>query len=205
MHGAFASHPPDGSPFEAGGPAPVPAMFANRVETARLGIRLGLLSLAMLFLGLIGAFVVQRAGTAEWPPAGVKLNLPLGAINTAVLVGSSLALAAALRSARKGEAEGSRVGILLGGGLALVFLGLQALQYYWLIRNFGQTLGSSQFGTYFYSLTGLHGLHLLVGVIWLVCLMAARRPQALAVEICGTYWHFVTLIWGALFVILYLI
>jgi len=59
MHGAFASHPPDGSPFEAGGPAPVPAMFANRVETARLGIRLGLLSLAMLFLGLIGAFALE--------------------------------------------------------------------------------------------------------------------------------------------------
>jgi heme/copper-type cytochrome/quinol oxidase subunit 3 len=182
-----------------------PLLFDDRAETARLGIRLGLISLAMLFLGLIGAFIVQRAATAEWPPAGVRLNLPLGAINTAVILGSSAALAAALRSSRRAQAEGARLGILLGGGLALLFLGIQALQYYWLVTNFGQTLRSSPFGTYFYCLTGLHGLHLLVGVVWLCFLMMGRRQRPLSIEICGTYWHFVTLIWAVLFVIFYLI
>ena len=186
--------------------APGRELFQDKAGAARLGIRLGIISLAMLFIGLIGAFVVQRSGSAKWPPEGVRLSFTLGSINTAVILASSAALAAALRSSRRGRTEETRVALLLGGGLALLFLGFQALQYYWLITNFGQTLSSSQFGTYFYCLTGLHGLHLLAGVLWLLILMTGSRPRTpLAIELSGTYWHFVTLIWAVLFVILYLV
>jgi heme/copper-type cytochrome/quinol oxidase subunit 3 len=182
----------------------LPSFSAERADAARLGLWLGIVALAMVFLGLLGSLIVSRGGTPRWPPEGVRLNLPLGSINTAVIVSSSLALGAALIRARKGQPEAARLSLQLGGALALVFLGLQALQYFWLISHFHETLSSSQFSTYFYALTGLHAAHLLGGVGWLLWLMA--RPRSfLALELCGRYWHFVTLVWAILFVFLYLI
>jgi cytochrome c oxidase subunit 3 len=178
----------------------------DREGAAKLGLRLGLVSLAMVFLGLIGSYIILRAGMAEWPPQGVRLNLPLGAINTLVILASSAALETALRRSRRGGSEAAGICLQLGAALAFAFLCLQALQYYWLMRNFGQTISSSQFGTWFYTMTGLHAIHLLAGEAWLFALLfRARKRTALAVDLCATYWHFVTLIWLILFGILYLV
>lgn len=175
---------------------------------ARLGLWLALIALCMAFLTLIVSYIVLRGGSAEWPPEGVRLNLPVGAANTVVIACSSAALWAALGRRRAGKIDDARLSLQLGGFLAFAFLGLQALQYYWLIRNFGQTLQSSPFGTVFYALTGLHAIHLLGGIVWLAVLwarMARREVSELAVELCSTYWHFVTLVWVVLFAALYLI
>jgi len=177
---------------------------ALRADTARLGVWLAVIALSMLFLALIGCFIVQRAGASVWPPEGVRLNAPLGLVATAVIAASSAALEAARRRSARRNREGARLPIQLAGALALGFLGLQTLQYYWLIDNFGQTIRTSQFSTYFFALTGLHALHLLAGVVWLLVLMArGSAGTPLQVELCGRYWHFVTLLWAILFVILY--
>ena len=171
---------------------------------ARLGLWLVLIALSMVFLGLLGSLIVAR-GNGNWPPPGVRLNLPLGAINTCVILVSSGALAVALGRAREGRKEGARLALQLAGSLAACFLCLQAVQYYQLIRSYGEPLGRSQFGTYFYALTGLHAGHLVVGVAWLGVLWAAGvERSARGLDLCSLYWHFVTGVWVVLFAVLYI-
>ncbi len=175
-------------------------------SAARLGLSLALIALAMAFLALFTSYIVLRSGHRPWPPEGVRLNIPLGWVNTAVLVGSSLAFVSALKSARADALHGARTALQIGGLLALGFLCLQALQYYWLIYDFGETIRSSPFGTTFYALTGLHAIHVIAGVIWLLPLsFSSRRRSALRIELCGNYWHFVTVVWSAIFLLFYLV
>ncbi len=177
-----------------------------QASAARLGLSLALIALSMAFLALFTSYIVLRSAYRPWPPEGVRLNIPLGWVNTAVLVGSSLALVSALKNARRGAIDGARVALQMGGLMAIGFLCLQALQYYWLIYEFGETIRSSPFGTTFYALTGLHALHVIAGVLWLLPLsFSARQRSVLAVELCGNYWHFVTVVWAAIFLLFYLV
>jgi heme/copper-type cytochrome/quinol oxidase subunit 3 len=189
----------------AGGPRRIYPSVEARAATARLAMWLALIALSMVFLGLLGSLIVAR-GKGNWPPAGVRLNLPLGAINTCVILASSGALAAALSRARQEKSESARLALQLSGSLAVCFLCLQAVQYYQLVRSFHEPIGKTQFGTYFYALTGLHAAHLIAGVGWLGALWATgaqRNPRAL--DLCALYWHFVTGVWLVLFVVLYLL
>jgi heme/copper-type cytochrome/quinol oxidase subunit 3 len=132
--------------------------------------------------------------------------MPLAAVNTLVLLTSSYTVVRAHVAAEAGDARGLRLnlgGTILGG---LIFLALKAVEYTMEIRA-GFTPGAGIFWSFYYTMTGLHGLHVLGGVVVnVVVLVAARsslaRPHR--VELAGLYWHFVDIVWIFLFPLLYL-
>jgi heme/copper-type cytochrome/quinol oxidase subunit 3 len=138
------------------------------------------------------------------------LNIPLTSVSTFVLLMSSLAMVVALDQVTKGNRKGTlgalMAVILLGGG----FLGFQAYEFTH-FYHVGLTLQTNLFGSTFFILTGFHGAHVTIGVIWLLLLwIDAFRgrlgpERALRVEIAGLYWHFVDIVWIAIFTLVYLI
>ena len=181
------------------------------IDTRKLGMWLFLASEIMFFTGLIGAYIVLRfANLNSWPHPATVLNIPLTGINTFILICSSATLVLGMASIQRGYKEGLQVGLFLTVLLGVLFLSIQMVEYRALIRE-DFTISSSMFGSCFFTLTGFHGAHVFVGVIWLTVVlirsfMGYFTPEAYAgVEIVGLYWHFVDLVWIILFTILYLV
>jgi heme/copper-type cytochrome/quinol oxidase subunit 3 len=155
------------------------------VSNATLGIWLFLASELMLFGSLFSSYAILRTGADTWPDQSALLNVPLGAVNTILLIASSIAV------------QRRRVGITLALGAA--FLGIKG--YEWAVKLGAGVLPSTDnFLGLYYAMTGLHAAHLLGGMVVLAW-FAARRKRLEAVT---TYWHFVDAIWVCLFVVLYL-
>jgi cytochrome c oxidase subunit III len=181
------------------------------IENRKLGMWLFLASEVMFFTGLIGAYIVIRSASGEWPNPSSILNIPLTGFNTFILICSSATLVTGLAAAQDGNQEGTQVGIFLTFLLGALFLAIQFHEYHELIHEKHFTPASSIFGACFFTLTGFHGMHVLVGVICLffvfVRSLKGRYTPAeyRGIEIAGLYWHFVDLVWILLFTILYLI
>jgi heme/copper-type cytochrome/quinol oxidase subunit 3 len=180
------------------------------VSNARLGLLMLLAAEAMLFAGLIGAYLVFRLGSSVWPPPfQPRLPTAVTGVNTLVLIGSGLTMRLALRAIRLDNGAGlvRRLWetLFLGG----LFLAIQGFEWVRLIR-FGLTMSSGVYGATFYTLIGCHGLHVLAAVLWLgiVQLQARRgrytRRQHTGVEICAMYWTFVVALWPMLYGLVYL-
>jgi len=165
---------------------------------------------AMSFAGLLAAYGAVRLGSSDWPIPASKLDVPLTALNTFILICSSVTMVKALASIREGNRKGLVLFLLgtIAGGLT--FLGIQAYEWTHLIEH-GLTAPSSLFGATFFVLTGFHGCHVFSGFVYLACIAvrAARggytRENNSPVEIAGLYWHFVDLIWILVFTFVYLI
>jgi heme/copper-type cytochrome/quinol oxidase subunit 3 len=188
------------------------------VSNGKLAIWLFLGTEVMFFTGLIGAYIVLRLSHADvWPAHHEVLHEPVGALNTFVLICSSVTVVLAHRALlenRSGRAMGLLSATLLLGG---VFLAIKAWEYHekyqhhlmpWEIsaEHPGWRLWS---GTYF-MLTGFHAIHVLAGLIAFVVILLVgatvglSRRHAGLVENAGIYWHFVDLVWVFLFPMLYL-
>ncbi len=180
------------------------------IESRKLGMWVFLASEVMFFTGLIGAYIVLRQAQPDWPDPSTVLNIPLTALNTFILICSSATLVKGFYSAKDGDTEGMQVGLFLTVLLGALFLSIQAYEYQELLHE-GFTPSVSIFGSCFFTLTGFHGCHVLVGVIcmFVVFIKSMRgkyNPQEnRGIEIAGLYWHFVDLVWIILFTILYLI
>ncbi len=166
---------------------------------------------AMSFAGLLAAYAAVRMGNPEWPVPASQLDVPLTALNTFILICSSVTMVKALSAIKRGSRKGLLlwlVGTIIGGS---TFLGIQAFEWTHQIVHEGLTIQSSLFGATFFILTGFHGCHVLSGVIYLSCifLKGARGGYTAEhnspVEIAGLYWHFVDLIWILVFTFVYLI
>jgi heme/copper-type cytochrome/quinol oxidase subunit 3 len=166
---------------------------------------------AMSFAGLLAAYAAVRMGSPDWPVPADKLDVPLTALNTFILICSSVTMVKALSAIRRGSRKGLvpwLLATMLGGS---IFLGIQAYEWTHQIVHEGLSIQSSLFGATFFILTGFHGCHVLSGVIYLGCIMikgarggySAERHSP--VEIAGLYWHFVDLIWILVFTFVYLI
>jgi heme/copper-type cytochrome/quinol oxidase subunit 3 len=165
---------------------------------------------AMSFAGLLAAYGAVRLGDRNWPVPAEMLDVPLTALNTFILICSSVTMVKALSAIRRGDLRGLKLwllGTILGGA---TFLGIQAYEWTHQLTQ-GLTIQVSLFWATFYILTGFHGCHVLSGVIYLACiLVAAMRGRYTAernspVEIAGLYWHFVDLIWILVFTFVYLL
>jgi heme/copper-type cytochrome/quinol oxidase subunit 3 len=160
----------------------------------------------MVFGGLIASYVVFRLGSATWADASHHLSMTFAAVNTVVLLTSSYTVVRAFVAAEQGDLGAFRLNLgltVLGG---LLFLGIKALEYTTEIRA-GFTPSSGIFWSFYYTMTGLHALHVLGGVVVNVIILVAaagslKRPYR--VELAGLYWHFVDLVWIFLFPLLYL-
>lgn len=165
---------------------------------------------AMSFAGLLAAYAAVRMGNPAWPVPAEHLDVPLTAINTFILICSSVTMVKALSAIRHGSRKGLvlwLLGTIVGGS---TFLGVQAYEWTHQIMH-GLSIQGSLFGATFYILTGFHGCHVLSGVLYLSCIAikAARGGYTAEhnspVEIAGLYWHFVDLIWILVFTFVYLI
>jgi heme/copper-type cytochrome/quinol oxidase subunit 3 len=165
---------------------------------------------AMSFAGLLAAYAAVRMGNPAWPVPAEHLDVPLTAVNTFILICSSVTMVKALSAIRRGHQKGLvlwLLGTIAGGS---TFLGIQAFEWTHQITH-GLSIQGSLFGATFYILTGFHGCHVLSGVIYLACIAikSARGGYTAEsnspVEIAGLYWHFVDLIWILVFTFVYLI
>ena len=166
---------------------------------------------AMSFAGLLAAYAAVRMGNPEWPVPSSVLDVPLTALNTFILICSSVTMVKGLSAIRRGDRRGLvlwLLGTMAGGS---IFLGIQAYEWTHLIVHEHLTIQSSLFGATFFILTGFHGCHVFSGVVYLGCiaLKGARggytQENNSSVEIAGLYWHFVDLIWILVFTFVYLI
>jgi heme/copper-type cytochrome/quinol oxidase subunit 3 len=161
-----------------------------------------------VFGGLIASYIVVRLGSSGWSEATSHMSMTIGTINTFVLLTSSLTMVLSLRAAESSDPRRLRMflflTILLGGG----FLGVKFFEYSGKVAS-GLLLTSGPFWAFYYTMTGLHALHVLGGVIanltLFFALLPRRRPRhGDRVELVGLYWHFVDIIWIFLFPLLYL-
>lgn len=165
----------------------------------------------MLFGSLIGTYLVYRGRYAPGTPTpGGIFDIPYTSVSAFALLMSSLAMVLALAAIQRGDIRRLKIWLLCTAGLGLVFLGGQVYEF----TSFGAeglNLGTSTFGSTFFTLTGFHGTHVSLGVIWLLMLyaLAARgdmhQGRSLDVEIAGLYWHFVDIVWIIIFTAVYLI
>lgn len=165
----------------------------------------------MFFAALVSALFVLRVGMAAWPPPlQPRLPVAVTAVNTVVLIGSSVSMVAALRALRGRDRRRFVRMLATTAALGALFLAVQGYEWIRLIR-FGLTLSSSVYGATFYTLIGLHGVHVAGALVWLVAttLLAARARFAdgriAPVQACAMYWHFVVGLWPVLFVAVYLL
>jgi heme/copper-type cytochrome/quinol oxidase subunit 3 len=175
----------------------------------KMGMWVFLCSEVMFFTGLIGSYIVLRFGSASWPHPGNTLNIWLTALNTFILICSSVTMVKALASAQDGDMRKMKLFLcmtLLGGS---IFLSIQAYEYYHLLHS-GFTPKASLFGSVFYTTTGFHGFHVFCGVVCMAFVTGkaflGKYTQAhhQGIETLGLYWHFVDLVWIILFTIVYL-
>lgn len=173
---------------------------AFELPSATLALRVLLTVIGVLFSLLIVAYS-DRMGVPDWRPLPDPWILWL---NSALLVVSSVGLQQALTNARRGEIEGVKSGLLIGGVFALAFL-LGQLWAWKELADLGYFAATNPAYAFFYLITGLHGLHLLGGLVawgrtadkvWRG--VEAARVRA-SVELCTAYWHFLLVLWVILF------
>lgn len=171
------------------------------------GMLLFMLTEAALFAYLIASYFYLRNALPVWPPEGIPMpELRLAAVNTGILLASSVPMHWALTGIRAGKRRRLQVGLLAGFLLGVTFLGIQAFEY----GHQTFTPSTHAYGSAFFTITGFHGLHVLVGLgMNLYAQARAARGHFDAedhtgLENCVLYWHFVDLVWIAVFSSLYL-
>jgi|TARA_B100001079_G_scaffold125878_1_gene107877 heme/copper-type cytochrome/quinol oxidase subunit 3 len=197
----------------------VPYTVEERPETglnnSKLGIWVFLASEVMLFGGLFSAYVFLRmaAPAGEFAYWGSKLSIPMATVNTLVLISSSVTVIMSWASLKMKDFEKYKMYMGLTLLCALIFLVIKYFEYTGKFHH-GIYPSSSTFMAIYFTLTGLHGLHIIGGMIvmgyfWLPAgnKMWHSEPDHFTnrIEVAGLYWHFVDLVWIFLFPVLYLL
>jgi cytochrome c oxidase subunit III len=201
--------PPTGDWGDDGGEQPAP--WRPRLDNTRLAMLFFLSAETMFFAGLISAFFVLRLSAAVWPPPlQPRLPVLITGLNTLVLLGSSVAMIAALRASRRADGRALVERLAATAALGALFLAVQGYEWARLI-HYGLTVTSGAYGATFYTLIGIHAAHVLGALVWLgVTLMLAARGRFVdgrvsGLRACGTYWHYVVGLWPILYVTVYLL
>ena len=182
------------------------------VTNAKLGTWCFLASEVMLFGGLFSAYVMLRTGVSDWPHGWQLLNVPLATLNTMILITSSVTMVMSWASLALKDLGKFRVWMGLTILLGLAFLVVKGFEYGHKFEHHHYPSTNNFYATYF-TLTGLHGLHVLVGIIVNLYFllpgtaMWKTAPEQFTgrIECAGLYWHFVDLVWIFLFPVLYLL
>jgi len=184
----------------------------------------------MLFASLISTYLVYKGRSVVGPfpheacdppkcatHLNAILNIPVTSFSTFVLLMSSLAMVLALAAVEnrgkpgyEGILGSSKTWLIATIVMGITFLGCQAYEFTSFVHE-GLTIRTNLFGSSFFTLTGFHGAHVSAGVLWLATLLAIDIKRglgpkdALLVDICALYWHFVDVVWIAIFTLVYLI
>jgi len=180
------------------------------VDHRKLGMWAFLGSECFFFGTLIATYLAYKGRSVTGPTPHEILNIPVTSVSTFDLLMSSLLMVLALAAAQRGDRAQCRLWL---GGTALfgtIFLGFQAYEFTSFVHE-GLTLTTNLFGSTFFVLTGFHGGHVTIGVVWLLTLLYLDLrgrldvTDAVKVEIAGLYWHFVDIVWIVIFTVVYLV
>jgi cytochrome c oxidase subunit 3 len=181
-----------------------------------------LASECMFFGSLIATYLVMRGRSLDGPcpgdtimPDGTLcegiLSIPVTSVSTFALLASSMAMVLAYSSLTRGNIRGFRIWILCTALLGATFLGFQVFEFREFVEA-GLTPRTSVFGSSFFVLTGFHGAHVTVGVIWLLSLFGysvfrggVTPEKSINVDMAALYWHFVDIVWIVIFTVVYLL
>ena len=171
-----------------------------------------LASECLFFGSLIATFLLFKDASVSGPTPHEVLNIPVTSTSTFVLLTSSLSMVLALAAIQRGDIVSGRVWILATAVLGATFLGFQVFEFKEFVDE-GLKPSTNVFGASFFTLTGFHGAHVTVGVIWLMSLFifsfkskdGIPVAKSLDVELAGLYWHFVDIVWIVIFTVVYLI
>jgi len=180
------------------------------LANGKLGIWLFLASEVMLFGALFSTYIILRTGATEWPHG--ELSVPLGAINTILLISSSVTMVMAWAMLKLHNWGKHRLYLIATFVLAGIFLVNKYFEYSEHLAK-GEGPWHSTFLAIYFTLTGLHGLHIIGGIVVMLYLAGPgtklwkKNPEQYTnrVEYTGLYWHFVDLVWIFLFPVLYLL
>lgn len=193
----------------------IPYTVEERPDTglynAKFGIWLFLASEVMLFGSLISSYIILRTGSASWPAGSSILNVPLGTINTMILITSSISVVYAWASLKNNDLGKFRLFMLWTILAGIVFLCIKGVEYSTKFHH-GLFPSKSTFLGIYFTMTGVHALHLIGGITVNTYMLLTsgvkykENPQRFTnrIEIAGLYWHFVDLVWIFLFPLLYL-
>jgi cytochrome c oxidase subunit 3 len=196
-HGDASQHPP-------------PIHYSSRISHLIVGIFLFIGSEIMLFGSFFTVYFFDRVvnpNTTQWPPEGFIRPWYIALVNTCILVTSSFTVHWATQSIKRGNRTGLQCGLVLTFLLGLTFLLTQVIEYH----RIGFNTSDGAFPSTFFGLTGLHGLHVFVGLtILLVMTIRAFRGHFSpehhhGVEVGGIYWHFVDVMWIVVYVTVYVL
>jgi cytochrome c oxidase subunit III len=196
-HGDASEHPP-------------PIHYSSRISPLIVGIFLFIGSEIMLFGSFFTVYFFCRVvnpATTQWPPEGYIRPWYIALINTCILVTSSFTVHWATTSIKRGNRTGLQSGLVLTFLLGLTFLLTQVIEYH----RIGFNTSDGAFAATFFGLTGLHGLHVFVGltILMIMSIRAFRghfSPEHHhGVEVGGIYWHFVDVMWIVVYVTVYVL
>lgn len=194
----------------------IPYTVEERKDTglynAKLGIWLFLASEVMLFGALFSSYILLRVGAPTWPLGSDILNVPLGSINTVVLISSSVTMVLAWAALKENNWAKHRLMLGITILCSFAFMGIKSIEY---ASKFSHDLfpSTSTYMAIYFTLTGLHAVHVIGGLVVLIYFfgpgakMWKTEPERFTnrLEIIGLYWHFVDLVWIFLFPVLYLL
>jgi len=177
-----------------------------------VGTIVWLASELMFFATLFAAYFTVRSVAPDlWATETELLNIPFATANTTILVLSSVTCQLGVYAAAKGNAAGMRKWFIISFVMGSVFIAGQVTEYAELLHE-GLTIQSSAYGSLFYLATGFHGIHVVGGLLAFLIVIArtyaARKfthEQAVSAIVVSYYWHFVDVVWVALFAAIYII
>lgn len=184
------------------------------INNRKLLMWMFLASDCMFFGALIATYMIYRGRTEAVgiPPYPSNiLDIPYTSVSAFVLLMSSLTMVLSLGSLQRGDLRGSRIWLLATALLGTIFVGGQFFEFSDFYLNGGLSLQKNMFGATFFTLTGFHGAHVTIGIIWLLTLLfvslrgGLKQEDSLDLEIAGLYWHFVDIVWVVIFTLVYLL
>ena len=186
-----------------------PLPTASGIPNGKLGMWLFLASEVMFFTALLAVYAILRMGHPAWPGPEGHLNVAMGTLNTIVLIGSSVTIVLALAASDGGRLPAARGWLLLTAALGAMFLVVKGFEYHAKLTHH-IVPGTNVFWSCYYTLTGLHALHVIGGIGFNLYVAGRMQPAVWGgvkqrLELAGLYWHFVDIVWIFLFPLLYLL
>ena len=164
----------------------------------------------MFFASLIATYLAYKGKSITGPYPEDVFSIPVTSVSTFVLLMSSMSMVLAYSALTRGSLKGFRIWVLSTAILGMTFLAFQTFEFRDFVQH-GLTPRTNLFGTTFFTLTGFHGAHVTLGVIWLLSLFfysfragGVTPERNLDVDLAALYWHFVDVVWIVIFTVIYL-
>jgi heme/copper-type cytochrome/quinol oxidase subunit 3 len=186
------------------------AHTSTGISNVKLGMWTFLGSECLFFGALISTYLLYRGRSQEGPVPADVYDIPFTSVSSFVLLMSSLCMVLAVAAIYRGDERRMRIWLVATALLGALFVAGQIFEFTEFVRH-GLSLHTNLFGSTFFVLTGFHGAHVTVGILWLLSLVlvSARgglgQERALAVDVAGLYWHFVDVVWIVIFTVVYLV